>query len=222
MARESSVDSFYPDVARSPLPTSAGYGSAGTRCEGYLPGAAWRSTSTRRFIFFEAGGHIALGALLTRLPRTFRLYGGPQECDFALPLSPDELASSGWTGGTVGLEMGSYRPNRRVSRKTLSGCAGAKTATVVEAPRFPRRCADSSRPPKWPASRKPPGSPTSVFEAPRETAGEDPELELWGVGYTAAMTRPAGVISERDQFPLLVSLRSEGAAPPGHAALGLS
>ena len=199
MVRES-VDMLYLTSPEAICYVS-GYGSAWYQAEGYLP---WSGVAIHvdhdDFIFFEAAGHIALVRCYT-VADDVRLYGGPQDADAAFAFVAGELASSGWTGGTVGLEMGSYRPNRRVSERCQAALE-AKGCAVVDGTEIVREVRGFKSPAEMACVEKAARIADIGLEAARETLREGiTELELWGE-VTAAMTRAGG---ENQAIPMLVT-----------------
>jgi Xaa-Pro aminopeptidase len=83
-----------------------------------------------RFILFDQIGEAILCRYTT--VSTDTRYYTREEQHSAVEFIVSELKSEGWTGGTVGLEMGAYRPNRNVSQQ-FQDAFEATECSVVDA-----------------------------------------------------------------------------------------
>ncbi len=200
MAREK-IDMLYLSSPEAICYVS-GYGSAWFQAE---TDGAWSGVAIHvdhdDFILFEAESHILLIRCYT-VANDVRLNSKRSKgADDAFAFVADELAASGWTGGTVGLEMGSYRPNQRV-RMCCQAALEAKGCTVVDGTEIVREVRGIKSDAEMACIETAARIADIGLEAARETLCEGiTEVELWGE-VTAAMTRAGG---ENQAIPMLVT-----------------
>ena len=200
MARES-IDLLYLSAPESMYYVS-GYGSAWYQAESFA--TPWSGVAVHvdhdDFILFEFEAHTLLIRCYT-VANDMRLYDGPIDDGSPLDFVVDELKASGWTGGRVGLEMGSYRPNRRASEYFQAAFERAG-CNVVDGTRVLREVRGVKSAAEMACIEKAAQIADIGLEAAHETLRPGiTELELWGE-ITAATARAGG---ENQALPMLVT-----------------